>query len=56
MTKDPHYHSHYEKPSHQSSEDLTKDLADLTRGRNGHKLEHQMFFLLFFFKNKTSCK
>ena len=52
MTKD----AHYEKSSQQSSEDLTKDLADLTRGRNGHKPKHLMFFLLIFLKNKTSCK
>ena len=52
MTKD----AHYEKSSQQSSEDFTKDLADLARGRNGHKPEHLMFFLLVFLKNKTSCK
>jgi len=52
MTKD----AHYEKSSQQSSEDLTKYLADLTRGRNGHKPENLMFFLLVFLKNKTSCK
>jgi len=59
MTKD----AHYEKSSQQSSEDLTKDLADLTkdlknltRGKNGHKLEHLMFSMLIFLKNKTSCK
>jgi len=52
MTKD----AHYDKSSQQSSEDLTKDLAYLTRGRNGHKPEHLMFFLLDFLKNKTSCK
>jgi len=52
MTKD----AHYEKSSQQSSEDLTKDLANLTRGRNGHKPDHLMFFLLVFLKNKTSCK
>jgi len=52
MTKD----AHYEKSSQQSSEDLTKDLAYLTKGRNGHKQEHVMFFQLVFLKNKTSCK
>jgi len=51
MTKD----AHYEKSSQQSSEDLTKDLTDLARGRNGHKPEHLMFFMLVFLK-KTSCK
>jgi len=29
MTKDAHYHSHFEKSSPQSSEYLSKDLADL---------------------------
>jgi len=52
MTKDAHYHSHYEKSSHQSSENLTNDLADLTRGRNGHKPEHLMIFLLVFLRIK----
>jgi len=46
MTKD----AHYEKSSQQSSEDLTKDLTDLIRGRNGHKPEHLMFFLLVFLR------
>jgi len=45
MTKD----AYYEKSSQQSSEDLT-------RGRNWHKPEHVMFFLLVFLKNKTSCE
>jgi len=48
MTND----THYEKSSQQSSEDLTKDLADLTRGRTGHKPEHFMFFLLVFLRIK----
>jgi len=52
MTKD----AHYEKSFYQSSEDLTKDLGNLTRERNGHKPEHLIFFLLVFLKNKTSCK
>jgi len=52
MTKD----AHYEKLSQQSSGELTKDLVDLTRGRNRHKPGHLMFFLLVFLKNKTSCK
>jgi len=52
MTKDAHYHSHHEKSSQQTSEDLTKDLAYLTRGRNGHKAEHLMFFLLVFLRIK----
>jgi len=52
MTKDLNYHSHYEKSSQLSSEDLTKDLADLTRRRNGQRPEHQMFFLLVFLRIK----
>jgi len=52
MTKD----AHYEKSSKQSSEDLTKDLANLTKGRNEHKPEHLMLFLLVFLNNKTNCK
>ena len=52
MTKDAHYRWHHEKSSQQTSENLTKDLADLTRGRNGHKPEHLMFFQLVFLRIK----
>jgi len=52
MTKDSNYHSHYEKSSQLSSEDPTKDLADLTRRRNWQILEHQIFFLLVFLRIK----
>jgi len=52
MTKDSNYHSHYEKSSQLSSEDPTKDLANLIRRRNGQRLEHQMFFLLVFLRIK----
>jgi len=52
MTKDSHDHSHYEKSSQLSNEDPAKDLADLTKRRNGQRPEHQMFFLLFFLKIK----
>jgi len=52
MTKEAYYHSHHEKSSQQSSEDLTKDIADLTKGRNGQKPEHLMFFLLVFLRIK----
>jgi len=45
MTKDSHDHSHYEKSSQLSSEDLT-------RRRNGQTPEHQMFFLLVFLRIK----
>jgi len=52
MTKDSNYNSHYEKSSLLSSEDLTKDPADLTRRRNGQRPEHTMFFLLFYLRIK----
>jgi len=52
MTKDSHDHSHYEKSSQLSNEDPTKDLADLTKRRNGQIPEHQMFFLMVFLKIK----
>jgi len=52
MTKDTNDLSYYEKSSQQTSENLTKDLANLTRGRNGHKPEHLLFFLLVFLRIK----
>jgi len=52
MTKDANYHSHHEKSSQQSSENLTKDPTNLTKGGNGQKLEHLMFFLLVFLRIK----
>jgi len=52
MTKASIDHSHYDKLSQQSSQDPTKDLANLTRRRSGHRPEHQMFFLLVFLKIK----
>ena len=45
MTKASRDHSHYEQSSQQSSQDPTKDLADLTR-KSGYRPEPQMFFLL----------
>ena len=45
MTKASRDNSHYEQSSQQSSQYPTKDLADLTRRRSGHRPEHQMFFL-----------
>jgi len=50
MTKDSNYHSHYDKSSQLSSEDPTKDLADLTRRRNGQRPKCQMFFLPVFLR------
>jgi len=52
MTKDSNYHSHYEKSSQLSSEDPTKDLADLIKRRDGQRPEHRMFFLLIFLRIK----
>jgi len=52
MTKDSHYHPHYEKSSQLSSKDPTKDLADLSRRRNGQRPEHQLVFLLVFLRIK----
>jgi len=52
MTKDSNYHSRYEKSSQLSSEDPTKDIADLTRRRNGQRPEYQMFFILVFLRIK----
>jgi len=48
MTKDEEYHSYYENSSQQSSENLTKDLADLTKGRNGHKPESDMVLFMAY--------
>jgi len=45
MTKDANYHAHNEKSSPLSSEDFT-------RGRNGQRPEHLMFFLLVFLRIK----
>jgi len=52
MTKDSNYHLHYEKSSQLSSEDPTKDLADLTRRKNWQRAEYQMFFLMKFLRIK----
>jgi len=49
MTKDANDHSHYEKSSQHASEDLT-------RGRNGQRPEHLMFFLLVFLIISICCK
>jgi len=52
MTKESHYHPHYEKSSQLSSKKPTKDLADLTGRRNGQRQKHQLFFLLVFLRIK----
>jgi len=49
MTKDANDHSHYEKSSQHTSEDLI-------RGRNGQRPEHLMFFLLVFLMIRICCK
>ena len=56
MTKDSRDKSHCEQSSQQSSQNPTKYHTDLTRRRIGLRPEHQMFFLLVFFKIKTCCK
>jgi len=45
MVKDANYNSHYEKSSQLSSEYLT-------RGRNGKRPKHLMFFMLVFLRIK----
>jgi len=50
MTKDANYHSHSKKSSQHSSEDLTNNLANLTKGRNRQRPEHLM--LLVFLRIK----
>jgi len=45
MTKDANYHSHYEKSSPLSSENLIRE-------RNGQKPQPLMFFLLVFLRIK----
>jgi len=38
-----------------TNQDPIKDLMDLTRG-DGHKLKHQLFFLLVFLRDRICCK
>jgi len=55
MTKEAKDKAHGEQSSQQTIQDPTKDLMHPTRG-DGHKLEHQLFFLLVFLKDKICCK
>jgi len=48
MTNEAKDKAHGEQPSQQTIQDPTKDLKCPTRG-DGHKPEHQIFFLLVFF-------
>jgi len=47
MTKETKDKVHGEQSSQQTIQDSIKDHMDLTRGA-GHKLAHQLFFLLVF--------
>jgi len=55
MTKKAKDKAHGEQSSQQTIQDPTKDLMDPTRG-DGHKPEHQIFFLLVFLKDRIYCK
>jgi len=51
MTKEAKDKTYGEQSSQQTIQDPTKDLMDPTR-ENGHKTEHQLFFLLVFLKDR----
>jgi len=55
MTKEEKDKAHGEQSSQQTIQDPTNDLMDPTRG-DGHKLKHQLFFLLVFLRDKICCK
>jgi len=55
MTEEVKDKAHGEQSSQQTIQDPTKDLIDLTRG-DGHKPEHQLFFLLVFLRDRICCK
>ena len=55
MTKEEKDKACGEQSSQQTIQDPTKDLIDLTRG-DGHKPEHQLFFLLVFLRDRICCK
>jgi len=55
MTKEAKDKAHGEQSSQQTIQDPTKDLMDPTRG-DGHKPEHQLFFLLVFLRDRICCK
>jgi len=55
MTKEAKDKAHGEQSSQQTIQDPTKDLMDPTRG-DGHKQEHQLFFLLVFLRYRICRK
>jgi len=55
MTKEAKDKAHGEQLSQQTIQDPIKDLIDPTRG-DGHKPEHQLFFLLVFLRDRICCK
>jgi len=55
MTKEAKDKTYGEQSSQKTIQDPTKDLIDPTRG-DGHKREHQLFFLLDFLKDRICCK
>jgi len=55
MTKEAKDKAHGEQSSQQTIQDPTKDLMDPTI-RDGHKPNHQFFFILIFLKDKICCK
>ena len=56
MTKDTRGTSHFDQSSQLTRQGPTKYRKGLNRRRTGHKLEHQMFFLLIFLQEKNVCK
>ena len=56
MTKDTTDTSHFDQSSQHTRQGPTKYQKDLRRRRIGHRLEHQMFFLLVFLQDKNICK
>ena len=52
MTKDTRDTSHFDQSSQYTRQRSTKYRKDLSRRRIGHKLEHQMFFLIVFLQDK----
>jgi len=55
MTKETKDKAQGEQSSQQTIQDPTKNLMDSTRW-DGHKLEHQLFFLLVFLRDRICCK
>ena len=55
MIKEAKDKAHDEPSSQQIIQDPTKDLMDPT-WEDGHKPEHQLFFLLIFLRDRICCK